>query len=94
LRGKGKEKSNLDRKGKTLKREKEGRDRLPRKEIKKGRSRVTAFFLCQGRKERERERVRMGMRKTRGNLVFLIISLPGPANGCASVLQKSINNKN
>jgi hypothetical protein len=31
LRGKGKEKSNLDRKGKTLKREKEGRDKLERK---------------------------------------------------------------
>ena len=61
MRGKGKEKSNLDRKGKTLKREKEGRDRLerPRKEIKKGRSRVTAFFrekfLSLSREERERE---------------------------------------
>ena len=60
MRGKGKEKSNLDRKGKTLKREKEGRDRLPRKKIKKERSRVTAFFrekfLSSSREERERER--------------------------------------
>ncbi len=62
MRDKGKEKSNLDRKGKTLKREKEGRDRLerPRKKIKKERSRVTAFFrekfLSSSREERERER--------------------------------------